>query len=337
MSVLSNNSEFKCDAPGTHRDNAIDIAKGIGIILVCANHLNNPIVSFTAAFTMPLFFFISGMFFKQVLFGRLIKYKGKALIIPFIIYYPYAMAMKLIAALFAKDTLIEVLSIHSAKTIWFDVGPIWFLIALFYVLVIYNYLVRFPHLIRAIAILALFSIPYFFADHNPMYINSALLCLPFFYIGNVFKEKGLYNMLKKSKHLSIVAITGCIIIGIITFIYPSRNFVIANKLGVNPILFLIEGVAGYFIIIPLSILILKYDIRDILSNIGRMSLHIMALHIWIIPYLNAIYNYLSKIPYAYLSQPVNSIVINLFFLIVVIILSYYAGTFVKKHIFNRIQ
>lgn len=53
------NQSIKC------RDTVVDVAKGIGILLVILGHLKNPIMDFIYAFHMPLFFFISGMFVKK--------------------------------------------------------------------------------------------------------------------------------------------------------------------------------------------------------------------------------------------------------------------------------
>ena len=51
------------------RDAVVDIAKGIGILLVVYGHLHNPINTFIYAFHMPLFFFLSGFFIKNVKWG----------------------------------------------------------------------------------------------------------------------------------------------------------------------------------------------------------------------------------------------------------------------------
>lgn len=46
------------------REIKYDIAKGLGIILMVAAHANIPAKSFIYLFHMPLFFIISGYFFK---------------------------------------------------------------------------------------------------------------------------------------------------------------------------------------------------------------------------------------------------------------------------------
>lgn len=62
----------------------LDIAKGIGIILVVWAHANGPLTDIIGQFHMPLFFFISGMLFHDN--GNLfpyIKRKCNSLLLPF--------------------------------------------------------------------------------------------------------------------------------------------------------------------------------------------------------------------------------------------------------------
>lgn len=62
----------------------LDIAKGLGIIMVVWAHASGPLTSYIYQFHMPLFFFISGMLFKDP--SNLKMYyirKMKSLLIPF--------------------------------------------------------------------------------------------------------------------------------------------------------------------------------------------------------------------------------------------------------------
>ncbi|SFC26474.1 acyltransferase family protein [Butyrivibrio sp. YAB3001] len=65
----------------------LDIAKGIGIIMVVWAHAYGPITSFIGSFHMPFFFFISGMLYKGYKpVNTYIKGKLKSLLIPFWLY-----------------------------------------------------------------------------------------------------------------------------------------------------------------------------------------------------------------------------------------------------------
>ena len=76
---------------GTGRMNYIDVAKGIGIILVVFAHVNYTpeVLVFIYSFHMPLFFLISGMLFdknKYPDFISFFKRRIKTLFIPYVIY-----------------------------------------------------------------------------------------------------------------------------------------------------------------------------------------------------------------------------------------------------------
>ena len=71
------------------RDNTIDIAKGIAIILMCIGHSYCPeqLCTFIYLFHMPFFFMISGWFWKEKNVEHPINYitkKIKTLWIPFV-------------------------------------------------------------------------------------------------------------------------------------------------------------------------------------------------------------------------------------------------------------
>ena len=72
----------------------IDLAKGFCILLVVASHIlafyrtQLPYDSVLKCFRMPLYFFLSGVFFKQYEnFGGFVKRKINKLLIPFLFFY----------------------------------------------------------------------------------------------------------------------------------------------------------------------------------------------------------------------------------------------------------
>lgn len=71
------------------RDNTIDIAKGIGIILVVWRHTfsNCPILNWILLFHMPLFFFLGGCFVKNEPNMLFIYKRIRTLLIPFLFFY----------------------------------------------------------------------------------------------------------------------------------------------------------------------------------------------------------------------------------------------------------
>ena len=68
----------------------IDIAKGIGMILVYIGHCkiqgSSPLFQWIYSFHMPLFFYLSGLLFKRKKFRVVIANKVFSLIIPYVLF-----------------------------------------------------------------------------------------------------------------------------------------------------------------------------------------------------------------------------------------------------------
>ena len=121
----------------------VDLTKGICIILVVMAHIDGAFAKFDessmiSCFRMPLYFFISGIFFKSYegFAGFLIR-KINKLLIPFTFFYITAFLLKYVVWKIAPGVFhlpvqwSEMLVIfHGHDLIKFN-PPIWFLIALF--------------------------------------------------------------------------------------------------------------------------------------------------------------------------------------------------------------
>ena len=127
----------------------VDVAKGIGIILVSFGHLRNgdgqsvwlpaldPLISAIYLFHMPLFFFLAGVTFNnRRSFGEFVARKAKTLLVPYYLFSLYFLA-KPIACLLIPSLAATFQSAHdySIALQFFDVlvmgNGLWFLMALF--------------------------------------------------------------------------------------------------------------------------------------------------------------------------------------------------------------
>ena len=124
----------------------IDLAKGMCIMLVVVFHIYSyyqismPAGYFFRAFRMPLYFFLSGVFFKTYgCFGNFLKKKTNKLLIPFVFFY-------LTLSVFISIFLYKYFGIVIEKAKNFDIlpaltefitrenfpnSPLWFLLCLF--------------------------------------------------------------------------------------------------------------------------------------------------------------------------------------------------------------
>ncbi len=128
------------------RDNSIDIAKGIGIILVVWGHqfANCPIYTWIHLFHIPLFFFLGGCFIKDEKYPIFLYKKIRTLFIPFLFFYTSSLFLKIIiyrmregSFNFMQDTYL-----YSTTSINF---PLWFIICLFISINIYYFTRRLKH------------------------------------------------------------------------------------------------------------------------------------------------------------------------------------------------
>ena len=142
-----------------NRDNAIDIAKGIGILLVIVGHTgglpaDTAVHHFIYSFHMPLFFILGGYFFKPSGFKKHLLKDARRLLLPYAFsvfllilwfillgakYDNYGMVWRTLqSGMFGSG------QIH-ASPIWGDyptIGMIWFLLAMFWCRVTYNIVSR---------------------------------------------------------------------------------------------------------------------------------------------------------------------------------------------------
>jgi len=117
----------------------IDIAKGIGILLVVLGHNsiffeneNSKLFNIIFSFHLPLFLFLSGLFFKtDVKFKKLILNKLDSLLKP---YFTTLVIMMIYFCVFTKDySILHYLAtiIYSSQTIPEPWSPLWFITYLF--------------------------------------------------------------------------------------------------------------------------------------------------------------------------------------------------------------
>ena len=172
----------------------IDLAKGLCILLVVFYHIskqekdNSPFIYTLSVFRMPLYFFLSGLFFKEYegFFGFFIR-KVNKLLIPFLFFY--------LTTSFALPNILHYgFGVHVAASqslgiggLWafitdeqFANNPIWFLWALFLVnILFYSILVPIKH---------------FTTNSNLIATFITVICFAIGFIGSSFLA-GRYNLL----------------------------------------------------------------------------------------------------------------------------------------------
>lgn len=180
----------------------IDLAKGICILLVVVGHVGvNIAIPGLESVRMPLYFILSGLFFKS--YGRVKNFfikKINKILIPFLFFYLLGYSVFYVVN-WIKPSLI----VGAASSI-FDMftqrqyfnGPIWFLLALFWTnimfCVIHEYLSK--EWLRAVVVLLIGVVGMYLGRNDiylPCVVDSAMTALPFFYFGYWLKQSDLLS------------------------------------------------------------------------------------------------------------------------------------------------
>ncbi len=268
------------------RDTAIDIMKAIGIMSVMIGHLRTPYVvsSIVYSYHMPLFFLVGGYFYrpKPDIAGAARK-DFKRLVIPYLftsLVLASAYAVKAVLGLedsfhnmffFLKGIFWACGSAGQTAMIKGDlsyVGPIWFLLALFWCKLFYNLLVCYTHhpKIYAAVIAVIATLIHYYVIFIPMGITLGASAMMFYLIGHWAKEHNV------DRYFIVVCVV-CWLIGV------SYSKVVMARCcyGMYPVDVL--GACGATMLIyMLSKGLEKTPLRPVFSWIGVNTLVFLSFH-----------------------------------------------------------
>lgn len=267
----------------------IDLAKGICILLVVLGHLVpvfNDNLTFVFCFRMPLYFCLSGLFYKD--YGgikNLTIKKCNKIFIPFAAWYIIGYG---IYALGREITHSEIEAPYHFGDILYtnDIYniPIWFLLCLFWSNILFA-IVKFytkTEVQIGISVLIVAGLGWILslADiFNFLYIGSAMSCLPFFYMGYALKKTNILYPSTSPKNDFLIM--GFCLLGacLIAFLSdePPRLLYYKNSVSYGNAL----QIYSCFALFVLGILLLCKLIGRIpfVSWLGRYSIIVLVTHI----------------------------------------------------------
>ena len=260
----------------------IDLAKGICILLVIVDHISirnlfgvpkYPGWEMFIQMRMPLYFILSGLFFKDYAGGvaEFVLRKFNRILIPFLFFAPLLIGFS--AAVLA-------LTGYNLGRLW---SPEWFLVCLFEMNLLFitcytltNRYFQRP-LIRDIVLMVLVFVVGTIGYNVcliPWYFGTAMTCLPFLWIGYVLNRRISFFQWKIKWWVSLIL--GIVMIGALHFTFT------------GPLLFYRNG---YYIPLPqiyatgtmgtIGVLLLARVFKHIpvLSYIGRYSIIVLIMHL----------------------------------------------------------
>ena len=268
----------------------VDLTKGVCIILVVMAHIGGAFEkldyhSMIASFRMPLYFFISGIFFKSYegLFGFFIR-KINKLIIPFLFFYLSAFFLKYIVWKIAPGVFqlpvswTELLVVfHDHALIKFN-PPIWFLLALFNCNILF-YLV---HSLRNRRLGLMFALTlligtagFYMGKHQielPLYMDVAMSALPFYVAGFWIRRYNFFLFPHRFDKLIPLCILAALAVMYFTATFVGMR---TNNYAGNIFQFWASAFAGIFMIM---LFCKKFKKLPVISYMGRYSVITLGIH-----------------------------------------------------------
>ena len=272
----------------------IDIARGIGIILVvfghCAGGIYPTLIAMLDIFSLPLFFIIAGYLFKPQKNLILSLYtKAIRFLLPFISIFLLIVTISLFLNLFTIEYTIK----HLKKMVWGGIywwhcfrgyfTPMWFLACMFMTQIIYNFFHKYfsQFTINIISLLMLIGAYlyqiYLFNVWIPWFANIVLMALPLYNIGYIIRTKDIHF---SPKLVYVIAISYFLSI----FWFPlNHNRFIQNYYGI-PVITFIGGIFGSLLVMDIAKRIerRKSKFKEIFKSLGKSSLIILGFHISIL-------------------------------------------------------
>lgn len=291
----------------------VDIAKGIGIMLVVMGHIEFDYVPFCGSVHIPLFFILSGYLYDidkapDRTYGELAGRRVKRLLAPYFIYNT-VLYIKYLLKLILSHTFTVRLALHGAlgfvyssalfyknvpseenfEGFVFGNSPLWFLTAMavssviFYFIVYYVLKRRFDwkRIVLSSVVLCVFSFVLcrFLPVYLPWSAEAALLGTVFMLMGMCLRK---YQMPETTKKMYLLPAVCIVLFALLHNINGAANLAVQDY-GRFMTIYLLLGLLGTYVVLWISLWLAQIKtINRAVSYLGRNTLIILAFHMTII-------------------------------------------------------
>lgn len=237
----------------------VDIYRAIGVILMIMGHIGfgDLFNHFIHAFHMPMFFLISGFLFnaeknKDCSIVEFIKKKAKALIIPYFVFAVLHIPAWIALDGFSWKPLLNVLFFSTKELPIAD--ALWFLVALFWVDVIYFFLNRFCkkqavlHVIIAVLAVVGCLINTLFSFVLPLALGPALVGLGLFHIGQLTKKYKEKKFMAKAINMPWYIWIVCVGVACVLIFLNGYINMRSEKYAIIPLFFIVAVLSSYILL-----------------------------------------------------------------------------------------
>lgn len=263
------------------RNVEFDIIKGIGMILMVMGHTYGPeslIWRIVYPFHMPLFFIVSGYFFREKDIFIVIKTSFIRLLEPYIF---ICIAVTFIR--FIQHLINSSIHVFDINSILCGMGPGWFLLSLFWCRILFNCIIKvFPKHFFIISFIVSSAVTHLYPFLSCLTNFSSLLALPqglscliFLAVGYYAKQRDILNVLSSHRYISnILSISFWLISCIFGEVEVSKciyKLWIIDYLG---------AIGGSYFCYFIAIFVKRYStiLSSMFSNISKYSIAILSFH-----------------------------------------------------------
>lgn len=345
--------------------NEMNLLKALAILLVVSGHLEFSLLGIFPpySFQLALFFFISGYLFKDKYLDDVktyFKHRVKSLLVPYFLYSSfYTIVTIMIAKLTGKFWGLPI-SLKNFFITPFLNGhqldlacPLWFVTQLFMTMIAFLFLFKglkkisenkFFHL-AVFAILGVLAIPFSKAVQMTPFmlvIVRTMFSLFFVYLGYYYK-----NYIKDSYNIFTVKWAGAIIaLQSILWLF-NRDYTPEHGIGLSYVLVwarfdeqlivpIITSITGIWAAMFITKIFYPY-LKDVkfFEQMGKVTYHIMANHLFVMYLITAFLLYINNIPITERAQHdiywiYNPIQTTYLYFIIVMVVTTYTGVGLQK-------
>lgn len=279
----------------------IDLAKGICILLVVLDHVSNegyfssgayPLNEIFDQMRMPLYFVLSGLFFKDYAGGiqEFLLRKVNKILVPYLFFFILYRAIS-----WGVQNYTDFASTGAnIAGIW---GPLWFLRCLFFMNAIFaltyyatRSLTSNPFCQEALlgaTMLGVGIVGYHVGNWH-LNFGTALTCMPYLWAGYLMNRK-LHLLEMNIRWWGMGIAVG--LFALLQFLYTGENFFYSNTYNSSLPLLYFAGIAG-----SLAMLLISGAIKHLplVSYLGHYSIIVLCTHMVIITLLDAAVHFLPE-------------------------------------------
>lgn len=314
----------------------IDFYRGLGILLMVMGHVyfGGLFDKLIHAFHMPMFFFITGYFYKEDTFlVNFVKKKVRTLLFPYFFFGIFNIIVYCLInhTIYLKKSL-DLIGYNTNG--WVPIGPLWFLTALFFATIIYKiidlmYKKSIYKSIMATLIAFLGNVTVSLLHIRlPWALDTAFVAVGFIHIGRLGKIYKDNKIIYKMMNLDFF---GWIIFSLLASTFIFLNGYVNMREGVysNVILFWIAAVSSIVVLLNFSKILQSISKKIALFRIIYKYLSWVGENSVIFLCLNQLIIYIIK------TVLPNNLVNILFYKVVVLVVAMISLTFMDRFIIRR--